>query len=116
MTSSTALPLPELPAAVTRYLAAHAAGDAATALGTFTADAVVQDDGRSYRGAAEVLDFLQHAGAQFSVTRQLIGARRDGADWVALVHLEGDFPGGVVDLAHRFTLAGERIARLVIAP
>ncbi|MCW2582439.1 MAG: hypothetical protein JWQ53_1229 [Klenkia sp.] len=31
-------------------------------------------------------------------------------------HLEGDVPGGVVDLAHRFTLRGDRIAELHIAP
>ena len=31
-------------------------------------------------------------------------------------HLEGDFPGGTVDLRYRFRLAGDRIARLDIAP
>jgi hypothetical protein len=31
-------------------------------------------------------------------------------------HLEGDFPGGVVDLRYRFVLAGGLIAELEIAP
>jgi hypothetical protein len=31
-------------------------------------------------------------------------------------HLEGDFPGGVVDLHFRFTLRDALIARLVIEP
>ena len=31
-------------------------------------------------------------------------------------HLEGDFPGGVVDLHFRFTLDGASISRLVIEP
>jgi hypothetical protein len=35
---------------------------------------------------------------------------------VAVNHLEGSFPGGVVDLAYRFTMDGDLIAELVIAP
>jgi hypothetical protein len=31
-------------------------------------------------------------------------------------HLEGDFPGGVVDLRYRFLLADNLIADLEIAP
>jgi len=31
-------------------------------------------------------------------------------------HLEGDFPGGVVDLRYQFALKGDLIAELVIAP
>jgi len=48
---------------------------------------------------------------------ELVGGRRiDDAQWVAVNHLEGDFPGGVVALACRFTLAGDRVAGPVIAP
>jgi hypothetical protein len=36
--------------------------------------------------------------------------------YVAVHHLEGDFPGGVVDLRFRFTLREGRIAELVIKP
>ena len=35
---------------------------------------------------------------------------------MAANRLEGDFPGGVVDLDYRFTVDGDRIAELVIAP
>ena len=35
---------------------------------------------------------------------------------MAVNRLEGNFPGGVADLNFRFTLAGDRIAELVIAP
>ncbi len=31
-------------------------------------------------------------------------------------HLEGDFPGGGVDLRYRYTLENGRIVRLTIAP
>ena len=36
--------------------------------------------------------------------------------WIVVNHLEGDFPGGVVDLRYRFVMTGDLIAELVIAP
>jgi hypothetical protein len=38
------------------------------------------------------------------------------ARWVATNCLEGDFPGGVVDLRCRFAMDGDLVAELVIAP
>lgn len=42
--------------------------------------------------------------------------RIDDAAWVAHHLLEGDFPGGVAELAYRLELAGGRSTRLHIAP
>ncbi len=117
MSTPTTIAPAELPAPIRDFLAAHAHRDADTAIRAFTPDAVVTDEGRTSRGTAEVLAFLRHSGSEFTYTSELTGAQRvDDAHWVALHHLEGDFPGGVVDLAYRFTLAGDRIAELVIAP
>ena len=78
---------------------------------------VVVDDGTTYRGTEEIRRFLSQAGAEFTFTTPRVGAERtDGAHWVAIHHLEGNFPGGVVDLRYRFVLDGDRIAELVIAP
>ena len=75
------------------------------------------DEGRTVRGREEVLGFLRHSGSEFTYTTELIAAERiDDAHWVAVNRLEGDFPGGVVDLRYRFTMAGDLIAELVIAP
>ncbi|MCL3836679.1 hypothetical protein [Aeromicrobium duanguangcaii] len=55
-------------------------------------------------------EFLTSAGSQFEYTSELIGAQRvDDTGGVAVVHLEGDFPGGVADLRYRFTMAGDQI-------
>jgi hypothetical protein len=43
------------------------------------------------------------------------GARQEGDDWIVTTHLEGNFPGGVADLAQRFTVRDGLIVRLVIA-
>ena len=117
MTTPTAIQPADLPAPIRSFLTAHVARDADTAIRAFTEDAVVTDEGRAFRGTEEVLGFLRHSGAEFSYTTELTGAQRvDDEHWVAINHLEGDFPGGVVDLAYRFTMAGDRIAELVITP
>lgn len=117
MTAPTRIEPDDLPVTIRAYLAAHGAREADAALRTFTPTAVVVDDGTTYRGREEVRRFLSRAGAEFTFTTTLVGAERvDDAHWVATHHLEGDFPGGVVDLHYRFTLADDLIAELVIAP
>jgi ketosteroid isomerase-like protein len=117
MTTPTSIEPGELPTVIRDYLAAHAARDTDAALRAFTPTAVVVDDGKTFRGTEEILGFLGRAGAQFSYTTELIGARRTGdARWVATNRLTGDFPGGVADLDYRFTMSGDLIAELVIAP
>ncbi|MGY1671670.1 nuclear transport factor 2 family protein [Geodermatophilus sp. SYSU D00710] len=117
MTTPTSIRPDQLPAPIREYLAAHAARDADAALRAFTPTAVVVDDGTTYRGTDEVRRFLSRAGARFSYTTELVGAQRvDATHWVATNRLEGDFPGGVVELGYRFAMDGGLIAELVIAP
>lgn len=117
MTEPTTVPSEQLPATIRAYLTAHGAGDPDTAIRSFTTNAVVVDEGHSFRGAEEVLGFLRHAGGQYTYTSELIGAQRlDDARWIAVVRLEGSFPGGVAELRYRFTLVDDLIAQLVIAP
>jgi hypothetical protein len=40
----------------------------------------------------------------------------DANTWLVVNHLEGDFPGGVVDLRYRFELSSDRICSLSIVP
>jgi ketosteroid isomerase-like protein len=118
MTTPTPIPTADLPATVRAYLSAHADRDADTAIASFAPDAVVVDEGHTFRGTAEVLEFLRTAGGQFTYTTELVGAERgDDSHWVARVRIEGDFPGGTADLAYRFTLAADGlIVELLIAP
>ncbi len=111
------LPPDRMPTVLREYLAAHAARDHRTALRTFTPDAVVTDEGRTYRGTAEIADFLAHAGAPYTFTTEVLGAQRAAADrWVVVVRIEGDFPGGTAELRYRTTLRDGLVAELVIAP
>jgi hypothetical protein len=117
MTAPTSIRPSELPAPIRDFLAAHTVRDADTAIRAFTADAVVTDEGHTFRGTEEILGFLRISGSEFTYTTELKGAQRvDDELWVAVNHLEGNFPGGVVDLAYRFAMDGDLIEELVIAP
>ena len=75
------------------------------------------DDGREYNGSDEIRDWLAHAASEYTFTRTLVRAEAVGADtWLVVNHLEGNFPGGVVDLRYQFVLTGDLISDLVIAP
>ncbi|MFD3555356.1 nuclear transport factor 2 family protein [Streptomyces goshikiensis] len=107
----------DLPEAITRYLGAHHAHDTATAVAAFTGDAAVTDDGRTYRGAAAIEQWLNRSASEFTYTIELTEAQQtDPTHYVATHHLEGDFPGGVVDLRYQFSLRDDLIERLVIEP
>ena len=117
MTPLTSIRADQLPTAIRGFLAAHVARDADAALSAFTSTAVVVDDGTTYRGREEIRGFLARAGSEFTYTTTLVAAERtNGVRWVATNRLEGDFPGGVVDLRYRFAMDGDLIAELVLAP
>ena len=116
MTHHTDLPSDLLPTTVSGFFAAHVVRDAETASSFFTEDAVVVDQGETFRGRGHIHAFLRDAGSEFRYTTEQIGARRvDDAHWVVTVRLEGTFPGGVAELDYRFALRDDVVAELVIA-
>jgi hypothetical protein len=106
-----------LPKAVSHYQAAHDSRDVATALAQFALNASVVDDGKVYDGTDDVETFLRKAGSEYTYTRTLIAAEEVSSDcWRVTNRLEGNFPGGQVDLSYEFHLENGLISRLVIAP
>ncbi|MFC3688175.1 nuclear transport factor 2 family protein [Aquipuribacter hungaricus] len=114
-TSTTGTATDVLPAVVLDFLDAHAVRDVTTGMRAFAPDAVVTDEGRTFRGADEVGRFLAESGAEFTYTTQVLGASRTGdGQWLVAVRIEGDFPGGVADLGYRFTLREGLVSELHI--
>jgi len=107
----------DLPEVVTAYQDAHDRHDVEAAIATFASDAHVSDDGREYEGREQIRDWLARASVEFTYTRTLVDASATGPDtWLVTNHLEGNFPGGVVDLRYRFVVTDGLIRRLEIAP
>ena len=106
-----------LPRVIASYQDAHDRRDVETALAQFTPEAIVTDEGHTYRNRAGVETFLRTAAAEYTFTRTLLAATETApGQWVVTNHLEGDFPGGVVDLQYRFDLTGDLISNLHIGP
>jgi ketosteroid isomerase-like protein len=104
-----------LPMAITSYLAAHQARDIDTAVSHYTDDATVVDEGNTYRGPEQIRDWLQRSASEYTYTIELTGAEQIDRDhYVATHHLEGNFPGGIVDLRFQFALCHGLIAQLTI--
>ena len=107
---------PDVPAVIDRYFRAHDRRDTDAALSTSPPNATVVDDGQRYVGSDRIREWLANASTEFSYTRTFTGADAVDADtWLVTNRLEGDFPGGVVDLGYQFRLAGDAIAELLIA-
>jgi hypothetical protein len=115
--TSTHVDPASVPSAITAYQAAHDRRDVATALAQFADDATVVDDGRTYVGRAGIESFLSTAASEYTYTRTLVSALEAAPSrWRVTNHLEGDFPGGQVDLSYEFELADGLITSLTIAP
>ena len=110
-----------LPPVICEYLAASDRGDDEAVVRCFAPDAVVVDEGRQWRGTAPIRRWRATVATAYQYTVQVTGAKAmgeaDGAERHDVhVHLEGNFPGGQVDLTDRFALRDGRIASLEILP
>ncbi|MCS7477361.1 nuclear transport factor 2 family protein [Umezawaea endophytica] len=101
-----------IPAVVTRYLETT---DPAALAECFTPDGTVFDEGATYVGREEIVSWREKAASQWTYTTTITDTAVTGEDrYRVRAHLEGDFPGGVADLAFDFTVDGELISSLVI--
>jgi hypothetical protein len=106
----------DLPQAIHTYYQRSASTHPGTAIDAFEATAFVEDEGKTHQGRAAIAAWLERAASEYEYTRTFVRADRDGTEVTVINRLEGNFPGGTVDLAYRFVLAGERISELVIRP
>jgi len=114
MTTKTAEPL-DLPAPVAAYFAADTTGAEAVAQ-CFADGAVVIDERQEYRGRTAIARWKAEASAKFRYTVDQLAAHVSGDQTTVTGRVTGDFPGSPVDLQYHFTLEGDKIARLEIAP
>jgi hypothetical protein len=108
---------PAVPGVISAYFVAHDEGRTDDALDAFTSGARVFDDGHEYVGTEAIRHWLGAASRTFTYTRTFVSAEPAGeGGWLVVNHLEGDFPGGQVDLRYRFRLDIDWIVELHIAP
>lgn len=114
MTTKMAEPI-DLPAPVAAYFAADTTGADAVAQ-CFTDGGVVIDERQEHRGRTAIARWKAGASAKFRYTVDRLGAHVSVDQTTVTARVTGDFPGSPVDLQYRFTLEGDKIARLEITP
>ena len=110
-----------LPPVVSNYLAASDRDAIDAIVACFTEDAVVLDEDRHWVGAAAIRQWRENVATAYEYTVAIIGSQAlgeldGGQRREVYTHLEGNFPGGQVDLTNRFTLRGDLIGGLEIVP
>ena len=106
-----------LPMSITTYLERSASPKPASARATFTENAVVIDDGKTYTGETAIAAWLAGSVAEFEYTTTLLRTETDQSSTTVVNRVEGNFPGRSVDLNYRFELDVESglIAALTIS-
>jgi SnoaL-like protein len=105
-----------LPPTIARFIDASNARDLEAAIDCFGQEAVVEDEGRTHRGIAEVRAWKQATEERFRYTIEPTGLEeRDGRSLMRGI-LAGNFPGSPVELTYDFRLVDDTIESLNIHP
>jgi ketosteroid isomerase-like protein len=106
----------DVPAAIRAFMGATNAGDPAAFVAAFTEDGFVSDWGREFRGHEAIAEWDRSDNIGKRSRFELLGLKPGTGDqqFVATMVVTGDGYNGTSDL--EFTVRGDRVARLVIAP
>ena len=102
---------------VSRYFQFDASRDVEAILSLFVDDAVVIDEGREWRGSAEIRRWRLGPASKYEYTTTVATVERiDDGHYRASGRIDGNFPGATAELKWDFQLAAPLISRLEIAP
>jgi ketosteroid isomerase-like protein len=105
------------PDAISTYFGAAERDDLDALIACFTDDALVTDERKTWRGHTAIRDWRENTATVYQYTLELLGIEPvDDRTYAVRTRLEGNFPGGVVELVYRFTLRDGLISALHIAP
>jgi hypothetical protein len=104
-----------LPKPITAYFAADK-GDSETLSQLFTENAVVKDEGHTYKGRAAIKQWKTDTSTKYEYSSEPFACEQKDRKIVVTSHLVGNFPGSPVDLRYFFKLEGDKIALLEIIP
>jgi hypothetical protein len=105
-----------LPPTIARFIVASNARDLEAAVDCFGEQAVVEDEGRTHRGIAEVRAWKQATEERFRYTIEPTGLEERHGRSLMRGILAGDFPGSPVDLTYDFRVVDDAIESLRIHP
>src|SRR5262249_28568034 len=105
----------DLPQPVANYFTADTSDGEAVSQ-CFIENAVVKDEGHSYKGRAAIKQWKADASAKYQYTSEPIASERQGGQIIVTSRVTGNFPGSPVNLRFIFGLEGDKIVSLEIMP
>ncbi|MBX3201114.1 MAG: nuclear transport factor 2 family protein [Labilithrix sp.] len=105
----------ELPGPIAAYFRAVNAHDEDGMLAPFAEGAVVEDEGKSRRGRAEIRAWIEEVTASYRPACAILGVTGGAPGVMVEGSVSGTFPGSPVRLRYAFQLAGGQITRLKIS-
>lgn len=102
-----------LPQPITAYFTADK-GDIEAFSRCFTENAVVQDEGKTYRGLMAIKEWKANASTEYQYTSVPFASEVKDEKIIVTSRVTGNFPGSPVDLRFFFQLIGDKIASLEI--
>lgn len=104
-----------LPTPMQTYFTAKAPQDGALFAAAFAPDAVVQDEGATYHGPAEIVAWWKASKAKYNHKAEPLDIIEAEGKLLVRARVSGDFPGSPAVLTFSFGLTDDRISELSIA-
>ena len=107
----------DMPEPLTSYFEHDAQRDVDGIVALFAVGAIVTDEGETRQGVAEIRAWQLGPASAYTYRTEVRDTEQLGPDhYLVTGRLTGNFPGGTAELTWDFTIAGNTISRLVIAP
>ena len=106
----------QLPPPIARYVQLENAGETETLSACFAPHAVVRDERHTSEGLAAITAWKAETTRKYPHIITPLDVAQQQGKTVLKARLTGDFPGSPVELRYPFSLEGDKIARLEIAP
>jgi ketosteroid isomerase-like protein len=103
-----------LPRIIQEYLDASNAHDVKDVVSCFSDDALVQDEGKDFRGKKTIEDWVVKTIEKYKFRFKPLGVKSDDAKIIVSVEVSGTFPGSPVSPDYHFTIEGGKIRSLAI--
>jgi ketosteroid isomerase-like protein len=99
---------------IAAYIDASNGRNAEALIACFTPEAVVVDEGHTYRGSDEIRQWLARTVEAYAFTLEATHVAAQGSETVVTCQVSGTFDGSPIQIPFRFTLEGDEIAALMI--
>ena len=98
--------------AIAAYIEESNAHDIEALTARFKTDAVVADEGHTYRGIEEIRRWIEKTHSEYRFTLEALDFVEEGGETIVTCLVAGTFPGSPIRLRFFFTLENDMIAAL----